>query len=162
MLTNLSTQHVITCHCALVGNLHCCVQASVIELYDASHHDLSIESIILGRTQHSTTHSSYGSVTLEVLTQSFYLQHFIKGLSVTQTKQGITTKQLLVQTVTDQVSRKQASSGTGPFLFVVTTSCFASWQQEPSSNERMNIDQELQHCIAKGWLEHEATYIHGW
>jgi hypothetical protein len=40
---------------------------------------------------------------LEVLSQSFYLQHSITGLAVTQTLQGITTKQILASTITDQV-----------------------------------------------------------
>eukprot|EP00879_Flechtneria_rotunda_P012472 GHRR01013024.1.p1 GENE.GHRR01013024.1~~GHRR01013024.1.p1 ORF type:complete len:683 (+),score=278.61 GHRR01013024.1:59-2050(+) len=78
-------------------------QATVIELYDATPRDLSIEAILLGRTRHSSTLSSYTSMQLEVLTQSFYLQHTIKGLYVSQTKQGITTKQLLVHTLSDQL-----------------------------------------------------------
>lgn len=75
----------------------------MIELYDASHHDLSIEGVILGRTKHSAALSSYAAPPLEVLSQTFYLQHSITGLGVTQTKQGITTKQLLIQTISDQV-----------------------------------------------------------
>jgi hypothetical protein len=78
-------------------------QATVIELYDASPRDLSIEAILLGRTRHSSTLSSYTSMALEVLSQSFYLQHSITGLAVTQTLQGITTKQILASTITDQV-----------------------------------------------------------
>jgi hypothetical protein len=75
----------------------------VIELYDGSHHDLSIASILLGRTKHSAALSSYSSPPLEVLSQSFYLQHSLTGMTVSQTKQGITTKQLLVNTISDQV-----------------------------------------------------------
>ncbi|WIA18351.1 hypothetical protein OEZ85_009816 [Tetradesmus obliquus] len=78
-------------------------QATVIELYDASHHDLSIASILMGRTKHSAALSSYSSPPLEVLSQSFYLQHSLTGMAVSQTKQGITTKQLLVNTISDQV-----------------------------------------------------------
>lgn len=47
--------------------------------------------------------SSYSSMSLETLTQSFYLQHAIKGLGVSQTLQGIATKQLLLHTMHDQV-----------------------------------------------------------
>lgn len=42
-------------------------------------------------------------MSLETLTQSFYLQHAIKGLGVSQTLQGIATKQLLLHTMHDQV-----------------------------------------------------------
>ncbi|KAF6258674.1 hypothetical protein COO60DRAFT_1517822 [Scenedesmus sp. NREL 46B-D3] len=78
-------------------------QATVVELYDASHHELSIATILLGRSKHSAALSSYSSPPLEVLSQSFYLQHSLTGISVSQTKQGITTKQLLVNTMSDQV-----------------------------------------------------------
>lgn len=83
--------------------LCCAHQLAVIELYDATPRDLSIESIMLGRTQHSERLSSYSTMQLEVLTQSFYLQHAITGLGVSQTLQGITTKQLLLRTQHDQV-----------------------------------------------------------
>ena len=82
----------------------------MVELYDASPRDLSIESIMLGRTQHAERLSSYSAMQLEVLTQSFYLQHSITGLSVSQTLQGITTKQLLLHTMHDQVG---VGTGTG-------------------------------------------------
>lgn len=83
----------------------CCavLQVSVIELYDASPRDLSIESIMLGRTQHAERLSSYSAMQLEVLSQSFYLQHTVTGMGVSQTLQGITTKQLLLHTQSSQV-----------------------------------------------------------
>jgi hypothetical protein len=86
--------------------LRCAHQVAVIELYDATPRDLSIESIMLGRTQHSERLSSYSTMQLEVLTQSFYLQHAITGLGVSQTLQGITTKQLLLRTQHDQVGHQ--------------------------------------------------------
>jgi hypothetical protein len=78
-------------------------QVTVIELYDASPRDLSIASILSGATKHADALSSYASMRLEVLSQSFFLQHAVKGLSVSQTLQGITTKQVLLHTITDQV-----------------------------------------------------------
>lgn len=61
---------------------------------------------MLGRTQHAERLSSYSSMQLEVLTQSFYLQHRITGMAVSQTLQGITTKQLLLHTESNQVRRE--------------------------------------------------------
>jgi hypothetical protein len=88
------------------------LQVTVIELYDATPRDLSIEAIILGRTQHAARVSSYTALQLEVLSQSFFLQHAITGMSVSQTLQGITTKQLLLHTQHDQVrARNQCCSG---------------------------------------------------
>jgi len=52
---------------------------------------------------HSARTSSYTSVQLEVMRQSYYLQYRVKALGVTATRQGITTKQLLLGTVADQV-----------------------------------------------------------
>lgn len=90
-------------------------QVTVVELYDASPRDLSIESIILGRTQHAERLSSYSAMQLEVLSQSFYLQHSISGMGVSQTLQGITTKQLLLRTLHDQVgvTKQQSPKRTG-------------------------------------------------
>lgn len=90
---------------AVEAVLCCAVQVSVIELYDASPRDLSIESILLGRTQHAERLSSYSSMQLEVLSQSFFLQHTVTGIGVSQTLQGITTKQLLLHTQSNQVRR---------------------------------------------------------
>jgi hypothetical protein len=86
---------------------------SVIELYDASPRDLSIESILLGRTQHAERLSSYSQLSLEVLSQSFYLQHAVTGLGVSQTLQGITTKQLLLHTQSQQVGLLESGLGLG-------------------------------------------------
>lgn len=76
---------------------------TVVEVYDASPRDLSIASVLSGATKHAAVLSAYAATPLEVLTQSFYLQQAVSGLGVSQTLQGITTKQLLVRTGTDQV-----------------------------------------------------------
>lgn len=89
------------------------LQVTVIELYDATPRDLSIEAIILGRTQHAARVSSYTSLQLEVLSQSFFLQHAITGMTVSQTLQGITTKQLLLHTQHDQVCVGRVGVGLG-------------------------------------------------
>jgi hypothetical protein len=100
----------VLCCAVLCCAVLCCavLQVSVIELYDASPRDLSIESIMLGRTQHAERVSSYSAMQLEVLSQSFFLQHTVTGMSVSQTLQGITTKQLLLHTQSSQVRWSRA------------------------------------------------------
>jgi hypothetical protein len=65
--------------------------------------DKGVMQLMLGRHNASALLSSYSSSNVEVKGQSYFFTYTVKALTVTTTARGITSKQLLLGTVTDQV-----------------------------------------------------------
>jgi hypothetical protein len=65
--------------------------------------DKGVMQLMLGRHNASAPLSSYSSSNVEVKGQSYFFTYTVKTLTVTTTARGITSKQLLLGTVTDQV-----------------------------------------------------------
>lgn len=59
--------------------------------------------LMLGQHNGSVPVSSYAPSTLEVKGQSYFFTSTVKSMIVTATAKGITAKQLLIGTITDQV-----------------------------------------------------------
>ncbi|CAM6050215.1 unnamed protein product [Sphagnum compactum] len=79
-------------------------EMSVLETYDQSRvGDKGVMQLMLGRHNASAPLSSYSSSNVEVKGQSYFFTYTVKALTVTTTARGITSKQLLLGTVTDQV-----------------------------------------------------------
>ncbi len=65
--------------------------------------DKGVMQLMLGRHNASAPLSSYSSSNVEVKGQSYFFTYTVKALTVTTTARGITSKQLLLGTVSDQV-----------------------------------------------------------
>ncbi|KAG0624001.1 hypothetical protein M758_3G216900 [Ceratodon purpureus] len=79
-------------------------EMSVLEIYDQSRlPDKGVVQLMLGQHNSSVPISSYSPINLEVKGQSYYFTFTLKSMAVTSTAKGITAKQLLLGTVTDQV-----------------------------------------------------------
>ena len=65
--------------------------------------DKGVVQLMLGQHNSSVPISSYSPINLEVKGQSYYFTFTLKSMAVTSTAKGITAKQLLLGTVTDQV-----------------------------------------------------------
>lgn len=63
----------------------------------------NVLQVMLGRHNATAPMSSYSRVKLDVKTQSYFFVHSVKALTVTTTARGITGKQILVGSVSDQV-----------------------------------------------------------
>lgn len=73
-------------------------QMSVLEVYDASQHDLRVVDLAFGTSTANV--SSWDATPLEVLHDSFYTKLPVTGLDVTRTARGITARQILMSTPT--------------------------------------------------------------
>jgi ER membrane protein complex subunit 1 len=62
--------------------------------------------LILGKHNLSAPITSYGRHEVVVKSQSYFFTHSVKAMAVTQTSKGITSKQLLIGTIGDQVCCK--------------------------------------------------------
>lgn len=79
-------------------------QMSVIEIYDESRaENKDIWKLVLGKHNLTSPISSYSRPEVFVKSQSYYFTHTVKTMAVTSTAKGITSKQLLIGTVGDQV-----------------------------------------------------------
>eukprot|EP01018_Ginkgo_biloba_P002301 Gb_00506 [translate_table: standard] len=79
-------------------------EMSVIEIYDHSRADTkNIFELMLGRHNLTAPISSYSHVDVEVKSQSYFFSQSVKTIAVTSTAKGITSKQLLIGTICDQV-----------------------------------------------------------
>ncbi|KAK3137235.1 hypothetical protein QOZ80_5BG0449570 [Eleusine coracana subsp. coracana] len=79
-------------------------EMSVIEIYDQSRADnKDVMKLILGKHNLSAPITSYSRPEVVVKSQSYFFTHSVKAMAVTQTAKGITSKQLLIGTVGDQV-----------------------------------------------------------
>ena len=59
--------------------------------------------LILGKHNLSAPMTSYSRPEVVVKSQSYFFTHSVKAMAVTQTAKGITSKQLLIGTIGDQV-----------------------------------------------------------
>ncbi|XP_078431857.1 uncharacterized protein LOC144703543 [Wolffia australiana] len=79
-------------------------EMSVIEVYDQSRKDdKSIWKLVLGKHNLTSPVSAYSQPEVAVKSQTYFFTHSVKTMGVTSTAKGITSKQLLVGTVADQV-----------------------------------------------------------
>lgn len=79
-------------------------EMSVIEIYDRSRADTkNVLELMLGRHNLTSPISSYSHVDVEVKSQSYFLSLSVKTMATTSTAKGITSKQLLIGTIGDQV-----------------------------------------------------------
>ncbi|XP_066361981.1 uncharacterized protein [Miscanthus floridulus] len=79
-------------------------EMAVIEIYDESRADnKDVMKLILGKHNLSAPITSYARPEVAVKSQSFFFTHSVNAMAVTQTAKGITSKQLLIGTIGDQV-----------------------------------------------------------
>ncbi|KAJ4949952.1 hypothetical protein NE237_026784 [Protea cynaroides] len=79
-------------------------EMSVIEIYDQSRADnKDVWKLLLGKHNLTTPVSSYSRPEVVMKSQSYFFTHSVKTMSVTSTAKGITSKQLLIGTIGDQV-----------------------------------------------------------
>ena len=62
-----------------------------------------VMKLVLGKHNLSAPITSYARPEVAVKSQSFFFTHSVKAMAVTQTAKGITSKQLLIGTIGDQV-----------------------------------------------------------
>jgi hypothetical protein len=62
-----------------------------------------VMKLILGKHNLSAPITSYARPEVAVKSQSYFFTHSVKAMAVTQTAKGITSKQLLIGTIGDQV-----------------------------------------------------------
>lgn len=74
---------------------------SVLELYDASRHDMTISDLL--RSNINETISSYSHPSIDILKQSFFITSPIKTMATTKSLKGINNQLLLMATNSDQV-----------------------------------------------------------
>ncbi|XP_052170277.1 uncharacterized protein LOC127786708 [Diospyros lotus] len=79
-------------------------EMSVIEIYDQSRADnKDVWKLVLGKHNLSSPISSYSRPDVITKSQSYFFTHTVKTIAVTSTAKGITSKQLLIGTIGDQV-----------------------------------------------------------
>ncbi|KAL3532016.1 hypothetical protein ACH5RR_005537 [Cinchona calisaya] len=79
-------------------------EMSVIEIYDQSRADnKDVLKLILGKHNLTSPISSYSRPEAVTKQQSYFFTHSVKTIATTSTAKGITSKQLLIGTVGDQV-----------------------------------------------------------
>ncbi|XP_057467683.1 LOW QUALITY PROTEIN: uncharacterized protein LOC130757055 [Actinidia eriantha] len=79
-------------------------EMSVIEIYDQSRaDDKDVWRLVLGKHNLTSPLSSFSRPEIITKSQSYFFTHTAKAIAVTSTSKGITSKQLLIGTVGDQV-----------------------------------------------------------
>ncbi|PSS01195.1 ER membrane protein complex subunit 1 like [Actinidia chinensis var. chinensis] len=79
-------------------------EMSVIEIYDQSRADnKDVWRLVLGKHNLTSPLSSFSRPEVITKSQSYFFTHTAKAIAVTSTSKGITSKQLLIGTVGDQV-----------------------------------------------------------
>ncbi|KAK4348448.1 hypothetical protein RND71_031203 [Anisodus tanguticus] len=79
-------------------------EMSVVEIYDQSRADnKDVLKLVLGKHNLSAPVSSYSRPEVMTKSQSYFFTHSVKTVAVTSTAKGITSKQLLIGTIGDQV-----------------------------------------------------------
>ncbi|KAL5538788.1 hypothetical protein UlMin_043921 [Ulmus minor] len=79
-------------------------EMSVIEIYDESRAgNKDVLKLVLGKHNLTAPVSSYSRPEIVTKSQSYFFTHSVKAISVTLTAKGITSKQLLIGTIGDQV-----------------------------------------------------------
>ncbi|KAF7817131.1 ER membrane protein complex subunit 1 [Senna tora] len=79
-------------------------EMSVVEVYDQSRADnKDVWKLVLGKHNLTSPVSSYSRPEVIAKSQSYYFTHSVKAIEVTSTVKGITSQQLLIGTIGDQV-----------------------------------------------------------
>ncbi|KAG8471912.1 hypothetical protein CXB51_036237 [Gossypium anomalum] len=79
-------------------------EMSVIEIYDQSRADnKDVWKLVLGKHNLNSPISLYSRPDVITKSQSYFFTHSVKAIAVTSTTKGITSKQLLIGTIGDQV-----------------------------------------------------------
>ncbi|KAF3975078.1 hypothetical protein CMV_001650 [Castanea mollissima] len=79
-------------------------EMSVIEIYDQSRADnKDVWKLVFGKHNLTSPISLFSRPEVIVKSQSYYFTHSVKTIAVTSTAKGITSKQLLIGTIGDQV-----------------------------------------------------------
>ncbi|XP_028754727.1 L-gulonolactone oxidase 3 [Neltuma alba] len=79
-------------------------EMSVVEVYDQSRADnKDVWKLILGKHNLTSPVSSYSRPEVIAKSQSYFFTHSVKAMEVTSTVKGITSQQLLIGTIGDQV-----------------------------------------------------------
>lgn len=79
-------------------------EMSVVEIYDQSRADnIDVWKLIIGKHNLTSPISSYSRRDILAKSQSYFFTHSVKAISVTSTSKGITSKQLLIGTINDQI-----------------------------------------------------------
>ncbi|CAI9097878.1 OLC1v1034391C2 [Oldenlandia corymbosa var. corymbosa] len=79
-------------------------EMSVIEIYDQSRADnKDVLKLVLGKHNLTSPISSYSRPEVVTKQQSYFFSHSVKAIAATSTAKGITSKQLLIGTISDQV-----------------------------------------------------------
>ncbi|XWS72553.1 hypothetical protein CRYUN_Cryun02cG0049600 [Craigia yunnanensis] len=79
-------------------------EMSVIEIYDQSRADnKDVWKLVLGKHNLTSPISLYSRPEVITKSQSYFFTHSLKAIAVTSTAKGITSKQLLIGTIGDQV-----------------------------------------------------------
>lgn len=79
-------------------------EMSVIEIYDQSRADnKDVWKLVLGKHNLTSPVSSYSRPEIITKSQSYFFPPSVKAIAVTSTAKGITSKQLLIGTIADQV-----------------------------------------------------------
>lgn len=79
-------------------------EMSVTEIYDQSRaENKDVLKLVLGKHNLSAPVSSYSRPEVVTKSQSYFFTHSVKAIAVTLTAKGITSKQLLIGTIGDQV-----------------------------------------------------------
>ncbi|KAL2346918.1 hypothetical protein Fmac_000918 [Flemingia macrophylla] len=79
-------------------------EMSVVEVYDQSRGDnKDVWKFVLGKHNLTSPISSYYRPEVTTKSQSYFFTHSVKAIEVTSTAKGITSKQLLIGTIGDQV-----------------------------------------------------------
>ncbi|KAK1367756.1 ER membrane protein complex subunit 1 [Heracleum sosnowskyi] len=79
-------------------------EMSVIEIYDQSRADnKDVLKLVFGKHNLTSPVSSYSRPDVVTKSQSYFFTHSVKTIAVTSTAKGITSRQLLVGTIGDQV-----------------------------------------------------------
>ncbi|KAK9142696.1 hypothetical protein Syun_012096 [Stephania yunnanensis] len=79
-------------------------EMSVIEIYDQSRSDnKDVLKLMIGKHNLTSPVSAYSRPEVIVKSQSYFFTHSVKAIAVSLTAKGITSKQLLIGTIGDQV-----------------------------------------------------------
>ncbi|XP_031256639.1 ER membrane protein complex subunit 1 [Pistacia vera] len=79
-------------------------EMSVIEIYDQSRaENKDVWKLVVGKHNLTAPVSSYSRPEVVTKSQSYFFTHSVKAIAVTLTAKGITSKQLLIGTIGDQV-----------------------------------------------------------
>ena len=86
-------------HSAFNSNHFLCLE------YNAQDHK-DVWKLILGKHNLTSPVSSYSRPEIITKSQTYFFTHSVKAIAVTSTAKGITSKQLLISTIGDQVRKK--------------------------------------------------------